>query len=70
PRQLQALGVAPAQVVDALRAANVVVPSGNLDDGVQALNLQPTGLVTSLREIEETVVAVRGGRSVLVRDVA
>lgn len=70
PRQLQALGVAPAQVVDALRAANVVVPSGNLDDGVQALNLQPTGLVTNLRQIENTVVAVRGGRTVLVRDVA
>lgn len=70
PRRLQALGVAPAQVVDALRAANVVVPSGNLDDGVQALSIQPTGLVTSLRQIEEAVVAVRGGRQVLVRDVA
>ncbi|MEM9071425.1 MAG: efflux RND transporter permease subunit [Myxococcota bacterium] len=69
-RELQALGIAPAQVVDAIRAANVVVPSGNLDDGTQSMSLQPTGLVRSLKEIEDVVVAVRGTRQVLVRDVA
>ena len=69
-RRLQALGIAPAQVVDALRASNVVVPSGMLDDGVQAMSLQPTGLFESLEEIEEVVVAQRGTRQVLVRDVA
>lgn len=69
-RQLQALGIAPAQVVDALRAANVVVPSGAVDDGTQRMNLQPTGLVDDLRDLETVPIAVRGSRQVLLRDVA
>lgn len=69
-RRLQGLGVPPTKVVDALRAANIVVPSGAVDDGIQQLNLQPTGLLRTVREIEEVVVDVRGGRPVLVREVA
>ncbi len=69
-RQLQALGVSPQQVVDALRAANVVIPSGAVDDGTQQLNIQPTGMFRSVREMETVVVGLRGGRQVLLREVA
>jgi HAE1 family hydrophobic/amphiphilic exporter-1 len=69
-RFMQALDITPPMLVDALRAANVVVPSGAVDDGTQSLNLQPTGLFRNVREIEETVVTMRGGRQILVRDVA
>lgn len=69
-RTLQALGVTPSRVVDALRAANVIVPSGAVDDRVQQLNLQPTGLFRSIDDIEEVVVTLRGGRPVLVREIA
>ena len=69
-RRLQALGISPAQLVDAIRAANVVTPSGALDDGTQAMNLQPTGLFSDVDEIRDVVVAYRGARTVLLRDVA
>jgi HAE1 family hydrophobic/amphiphilic exporter-1 len=70
PRWLEANGISPNQVVDGLRAANVIVPSGAVDDGTQLLNLQPTGLYRSVREIERSVIAVRGGRPVLLSEVA
>ncbi|MEM1416871.1 MAG: efflux RND transporter permease subunit [Myxococcota bacterium] len=69
-RRLQALGISPAQLVDAIRAANVVTPSGALDDGTQAMNLQPTGLFEDIDQIRDVVVAYRGDRAVLLRDVA
>lgn len=69
-RRLQALDLSPGQVVDALRAANVVIPSGSVDDGSQQLNLQPTGTFRSVREMEDVVVGLRGGRQVLLREVA
>lgn len=68
--QLQTLEISPRQVVDALRAANVVVPSGSVDDGRQQLNLQPTGMFRSVPEIRDVVVGVRGGRQVLLSEVA
>ena len=68
--QLQALGISPQQVVDALRASNVIVPSGAVDDGTQQLNLQPTGMFRSVREMEDVVVGLRGNRQVLLRHVA
>ena len=68
--QLQALGISPQQVIDALRAGNVIVPSGAVDDGTQQLNLQPTGMFRNVREMEDVVVGVRGGRQVLLREVA
>lgn len=70
PRWLQANGVSPAEVADALRGANLVVPSGSVDDGTQQLNLQPTSLFSSVDEIREVVVGQRGGRPIRLREVA
>jgi HAE1 family hydrophobic/amphiphilic exporter-1 len=67
---LQAYGLGPSQVVDALRGANIVTPSGSVDDGAQALNIQPSGLFSSVEEIREVVVGQRGGRPVRLREVA
>lgn len=70
PTWLQAYGISPSQVVDALRAANVVVPAGALDDGSQSLNLQPSSTFRSVEEIEDVVVGARGGRPVLLTEIA
>ncbi|MGF1465141.1 MAG: efflux RND transporter permease subunit [Sandaracinaceae bacterium] len=69
-RWLQANDLSAGQVVDALRSANVVEPSGAVDDGTQRLNLQPTGLFRSVEEIRDVVVGQRGGRPVHLREVA
>ncbi|MEM9187832.1 MAG: efflux RND transporter permease subunit, partial [Myxococcota bacterium] len=70
PRRLQASDISPDQVVDALRVANVVVPAGAVDNGRQALNIQPTGLFRDVEEVRNTVVTVKGGRPVLLSEVA
>jgi HAE1 family hydrophobic/amphiphilic exporter-1 len=70
PRWLQANGVSPGDVADALRGANVVVPSGSVDDGTQQLNLQPTSLFSSVDEIRDVIVGQRGGRPIRLREVA
>ncbi|MDQ3036175.1 MAG: efflux RND transporter permease subunit [Myxococcota bacterium] len=70
PTWLQAYGISPGQVVDALRAANLVVPAGALDDGTQSLNLQPSSTFREVSEIEDVIVGVRGGRAVVLSEVA
>ncbi len=70
PAWLEANGVTPANVTDALRGANLVVPSGAVDDGAQRLAIQPTSLFTSVDEIRDVIVGQRGGRPVYLREVA
>lgn len=70
PAWLQANGVSPSDVTDALRGANLIVPSGAVDDGAQRLAIQPTSMFTSVAEIEDVVVGQRGGRAVHLREVA
>ena len=70
PARLQAYGIAPSSVVDALRAANVVVPSGAVDDGSQSLTIQPSSTFRTVDEIEDVIVGVRGGRPVVLSEIA
>jgi HAE1 family hydrophobic/amphiphilic exporter-1 len=70
PLWLEAYGISPTHVVDALRGANLVVPSGAIDDGTQRLAIQPTSLFSSVEEIEDVIVGQRGGRPVHLREVA
>lgn len=70
PVWLQANGLSATRVVDALRGANLVVSSGAVDDGQQALAIQPTSELRSLEEIRDVVVGQRGGRAVHLREVA
>jgi HAE1 family hydrophobic/amphiphilic exporter-1 len=70
PRWLQANDISPSQVADALRGANLVVPSGAVDDGTQRLNIQPTSLFTDVDQIREVVVGQRGGRAIRLHEVA
>jgi HAE1 family hydrophobic/amphiphilic exporter-1 len=70
PAWLQANGITPSEVADALRGANLVVPSGAIDDGAQRLPIQPTSLFTSVDEIRDVVVGQRGGRVVHLHEVA
>ncbi len=67
---LQADGISPSQVADALRGANLVVPSGAVDDGTQRLAIQPTSSFTSVAQIRDVVVGARGGRAVHLSEVA
>ena len=63
-------GVTLGQVEAAVRGENASIPGGAVDVGLRKFNVKTSGSYDTLDEIEQTVVASRGGRLVMVRDVA
>jgi CzcA family heavy metal efflux pump len=70
PEPLRANGIAVNELLDAVRGASQNTSAGIYLEGPQEYLLQTIGRARSPEEIAETVVALRGDRSVLVRDVA
>lgn len=68
--RLRAAALSAAEVRDALARENVQLPGGNVKDGVLDLYVRTLGEYASLDEIGATVVDVREGQPVRVRDVA
>ncbi|MHB1417337.1 MAG: efflux RND transporter permease subunit, partial [Chloroflexota bacterium] len=69
--QMESKGVAPQQVIQALRAENLDVPAGRVDSGASEELLRTAGQVTSLQQLGEIPVASRpGGAPVKLRDIA
>lgn len=70
PVWLEATGISATQVIEALRAHNVMLPSGSIDDRRQELNIDPSSEFTSVAQIREVIVGMRGGRPVKLGEVA
>ncbi|HEY6508923.1 MAG TPA: efflux RND transporter permease subunit, partial [Vicinamibacterales bacterium] len=70
PDQLRANDVSVKELLDAVRAASQNTSAGIYLEGPQEYVLQTIGRVRTPEEIGTSVVALRGGRPVLVRDVA
>jgi CzcA family heavy metal efflux pump len=70
PDALRANGVSLSELLSAARGASQNTSAGVYTEGSQEYVLEAVGRVRTPEEIGETVVALRGGRSVLVRDVA
>ncbi len=70
PQLLRASSISLTELLDAVRGASQNTSAGVFTEGPQEYVLQAVGRVRSPEEIGETVIALRGGRSVLVRDVA
>ena len=70
PEQLRANNISLTELLDAVRGASQNTSAGVYTEGPQEYVLQAVGRVRNPDEVGETVVALRGGRSVLVRDVA
>src|SRR5215213_4491592 len=70
PDQLRANRVTLTELLDAVRGASQNTSAGVYTEGPQEYVLQAVGRVRSPEEIGETAVALRGGRSVLIKDVA
>jgi len=70
PDQLRASSISLTELLDAVRGASQNTSAGVYTEGPQEYVLQAVGRVRTADEVGETVVALRGGRSVLVRDVA
>src|SRR5712671_6042422 len=70
PEQLRANGILLTELLAAVRGASQNTSAGVYTEGPQEYVLQAIGRVRNPAEVGETVVALRGGRPVLVRDVA
>ena len=70
PEQLRANSISLTELLDAVRGASQNTSAGVYTEGPQEYVLQAVGRVRNPDEIGESVVALRGGRSVLVRDLA
>ena len=70
PEALRANAVSLTELLDGVREASENASAGIYTEGPQEYVLQAVGRVRSAEEIGESVVAMRGTRPVLVRDVA
>ena len=70
PEQLRANHISLTELLEAVRGASQNTSAGVYTEGPQEYVLQAVGRVRNPEEVGETVIALRGGRSVLVRDVA
>ncbi len=68
--RLQAYGLSLAQFTAALLQENLNVPAGSLREGGRQLSVRALGEFRSVRELEDLRVALPGGGSVRVGDVA
>lgn len=70
PVRLQGYGLSLAQLVEVLEKGNISVGGGSIDEAGESTLVQGTGLVTTLADLEQTVIAAHEGVPVLVGDVA
>ena len=70
PDALRANKISLTELLDAARGASENTSAGVYTEGSQEYVLEAIGRVRSVDEIGDTVIALRGDRSVLVRDVA
>jgi HAE1 family hydrophobic/amphiphilic exporter-1 len=68
--QLKAVGISPDNVLSALRSENRNIPAGLYEKGTSEVLVRTQGEFRSLEEIENTVVAVREGTPIQIKDVA
>jgi multidrug efflux pump subunit AcrB len=69
-QQMQAKGVAPADVLAALSAQNVVMPSGTAKIGVSEYDIRTNGAPRSIEDLSLLPVKQVNGATVYMRDVA
>lgn len=69
PDKLRAFNVTVAQVADAVRAQNMEVPGGRVDEGARELTVRTMGRIISPQDFNNLVVGSRGDYAVKLSDV-
>ncbi len=68
--QMKALGLSPDAVLAALRNENRNIPAGLFERGNSEVLIRTLGEYSSISEIEQTVITLRNGVPIQIRDVA
>jgi HAE1 family hydrophobic/amphiphilic exporter-1 len=69
PDKLRAFNVTVAQVADAVRAQNMELPGGRVDEGTRELTVRTMGRIVQPSQFNDLVVGNRGSYSVKLSDV-
>lgn len=69
PNKLIAYGLSIGQVEQQLASNNVNAGGSFIESGLQQINVRAVGLITTLQDIEETVLKAQNGAPVRVRDI-
>ena len=68
--KIDALKLSPRSIVQAIRAENLDLPAGEVDEGEIDLLVRTHGQFTSLEDLQQIVVATREGVTVYLKDIA
>jgi len=69
PERLRAYNLSVTEVVNALRAQNLELPGGRLDEGAKTVTLRTMSRVQKVEQFNDVIVATKNGYAVRVRDV-
>src|SRR5205807_4755486 len=70
PNKLVSYGISIGQVEQQLANNNVNAGGGFIEVGLQQVNVRSVGLVSQVRDIEETVIKMQSGTALRVKDIA
>ena len=70
PEKIKALKISTKTVLNVLNKQNLTAPAGTIDSGNYEILLRTPGEYESLDEIRETVVDVRNGSTIRIKDIA
>ncbi|MBM4024026.1 MAG: efflux RND transporter permease subunit [Planctomycetes bacterium] len=70
PAKINALAIPLDQIVAQIRAGNVNVPAGQIERGNLEITIRTPGEYTDLRQLQDTVIAMRQGVPIQLREIA
>ena len=70
PDKVKALGLPLDLIISKIRQENIDVPAGTIEKGNYEIVVRIPGVYTSIDEIRETIVALREGAAIRLRDIA
>ncbi len=70
PAKINALAIPLDQIVSQVREGNVNIPAGSIEKGNYEITIRTPGEYTDLRQLQDTVIAVRQGAPVQLKEIA
>ncbi|MBF0224157.1 MAG: efflux RND transporter permease subunit [Desulfobacterales bacterium] len=70
PAKINALGLSIDQIIARLKEENINLPAGTIEQGLFDVTIRTPGIYNSIEEIENTVIALRDGVSIQLKEIA
>ncbi|UCC99361.1 MAG: efflux RND transporter permease subunit, partial [Phycisphaerales bacterium] len=70
PAKINALAIPLESIISRIREGNVNIPAGTIEKGNFEITVRTPGEYTDLKQLQDTVIAVRDGASIQLREIA